>query len=92
MYVGDQSLLDWISYVPGEFGPNTGAVTSFISVLLTVLLTGVVAQTNRPSGQVLGLVALASMSSFAVIGWLSYDVLFASAVGYFGLIAIREGL
>jgi hypothetical protein len=92
VYVGDQSLLDWIMLVPGEFNTNAQAITSFIAVLLTVLLVGVVAQTARPSGQVLGLIGLAGLASFAVIGFLSYDVLFASTVGYFSLIAIREGL
>jgi len=40
---------------------------------------------------VIGLVAVGTMSGFAVIGWLGYDVVFAGGVAWVSLTAVRRG-
>jgi len=91
-YVGTNSMLDWLDLIPGEWGDNAGAVSALVAVLLTVLAVGAVAASTPASPQAIGLVALAMLGGWAIIGWLSYDILFASTIGYVAISAIKEGL
>jgi hypothetical protein len=75
----------------GEESGASGA-SSMAAFFLSVLVTGAVARQTSASADLTGLTALGSLTAFAIIGWLSMQVLFAVAVAFAGALTLRRGI
>lgn len=72
-------------------GDGASGASSMTAFLVSVLVTaGVGSQSG--SVEVSGLAALGSLSGFAILGWLSMQVLFASAVAFGAMVLLRRGI
>jgi len=72
-------------------GDGASGASSMTAFLISVLVTaGVGSQSG--SVEVSGLAALGSLSGFAILGWLSMQVLFASAVAFGAMVLLRRGI
>jgi len=92
-YAGANGLLGGLDNVGAGLNAGDGAsgASSMTAFLLSVLVTaGIGAKSG--SVEVSGLAALGSLSGFAVIGWLSMQVLFASAVAFGAMVLLRRGI
>jgi hypothetical protein len=76
--------------LPGG-GAGSGA-TTFAAMLVTVFGTAAVARAVPASTEILGLIALVFVAAFATVGWMSYDVLFITAIGFIAIAALRRGI
>jgi hypothetical protein len=92
-YPAANGLLGGLESIGGGLnaGDGSSGASSMASFLLSVLVTaGVGARSG--SVELTGLAALGSLSGFAIIGWLSMQVLFASAVGFGAVLLLRRGI
>jgi hypothetical protein len=83
--------------VLGTVGPRfpSGHVDAFqaVIVLFTTALGSVLSAARyRVSSELAGLVAVAIIAGWSVIGWVSYDVVFVAGMAFVGFAAIRRGL
>ncbi len=90
----DYSLLSTLSRFTTEQIPahNVASATTFLAVLGTVLITGMVAANARVSSEVLGGVAVGSIAAFSIIGWAGLNLLFAASVTWIAAFALRRGI
>jgi len=88
------SLLDGLTEFPTLFSSSgdATAATSVIALLLSVFGAGTVGLKLGASTEGIGLVALGLLAVFGIIGWLAYAVVFAAAVAWVALVALRRGL
>lgn len=92
-YPAANGLLGGLESIGGGLnaGDGSSGASSMASFLLSVVVTaGVGARSG--SVELTGLAALGSLSGFAIIGWLSMQVLFASAVGFGAVLLLRRGI
>lgn len=90
-YQTDNSLLDALGSVSGLLPAQN--VTSFellVALFATIGLTASVGQRLVLSSVQTGIVALAMLSAWSVIGWVSYEVLFLAGVAFITGIAVRR--
>jgi len=88
------SLLDGLTNFSMLFS-NSGdaeAATSVIALLTSVFGAGAVAIKMRASTEGIGLSALGMLAIWSVVGWISYAVVFAGAVVWTALVALRRGI
>ncbi len=71
---------------------NREGFKAFVSLIATVVLTTGAVHQLRASTEMAGLTAVGCIAGFAIIGWMSYDVLFASVVAFGAFTAVRRGL
>jgi hypothetical protein len=89
----DYSLLTVVGTITGRLPsghvqPFTSAVALFVTVFGSV---GVAART-RAGSEVVALVAVGFLGGFSVIGWVGFDVVFATAVGAIVFAALERGI
>jgi len=91
---GGYSLLDGLFEFPTLFSSSGdgAAATTMIALFASVFGAGAVGRSLRPSTEGIGLVALGILAIFAIIGWIGYPVVFACAVVWTALVALRRGL
>lgn len=94
LYDNPSSLLNVLGSITATI-PGERATESFqaaVAILLTVILTAAFAGEVRASTEIIGAVALFLLGGWAIIGWLSYNIVFAGALGWIGVTALRRGL
>jgi hypothetical protein len=72
-------------------GDGASGASSMTAFLVSVIVTAGVGSKSG-SVEVSGLAALGSLSGFAILGWLSMQVLFASAVAFGAMLLLRRGV
>lgn len=71
---------------------DVGAFTTFLAVLATALVTAGVASRDGFGTEASGVTALGGLLFFGVIGWLSYQVLFAAFATFLAAAGLRRGI
>lgn len=71
---------------------NRASFKVFVSLIVTVVLTTGVVSQLRASTEMAGLTAVGCIAGFSIIGWMTYEVLFAATVAFGAFTAIRRGL
>lgn len=69
---------------------HVGAFQSAVSILVTVVAVGVVADRTLFSTEALGAVGVVLLTGFAVLAWLPYSVLFAATISFLALAGLRR--
>lgn len=92
-YPGANGLVGGLDAVGVGLNAGDGAsgASSMTAFLLSLLVTAGVGSKSG-SVEVSGLAALGSLSGFAIIGWLSMQVLFASGVAFGAMVLLRRGI
>ena len=85
------SVLGNMAYSISSSGAE-GGTTTFIAIMLTVLASGAAASALQASTEVVGGVAMASISMFAIVGWVPYGLIFAGCVTFLAFFALRRGI
>lgn len=92
-YDNEFALLSVLGTITTELpGGGSGGATTFVAMLVTIFGTAAVAKSVPASTEILGLIALVFVAGFATIGWMSYDLLFITAVGFIAIAALRRGI
>lgn len=81
------SLTQFVSLVPEG---NQPAFTTFLAMMMTVLVTSGVMYTTPMSTEVAGMLAWLLIAGFAIIGWVSYEMVFVAGVGAGSLVYLRR--
>lgn len=89
----DATLLATLSRVTEVAAPGTaGALTTMLSMIVTVLAMVGLASRTRASGMVTGVTGVLVLGAFGAIGWVSFDLVFVAGVGVVTFGALRRGL
>ncbi|MCG1002860.1 MULTISPECIES: hypothetical protein [Halobacterium] len=81
------SLTQFVSLVPEG---NQPAFTTFLAMMLTVLVTSGVMYTTPMSTEIAGMLAWLLIAGFAIIGWVSYEMVFVAGVAAGSLVYLRR--
>jgi len=92
-YQNEYSLLNTVgridTLVPAG---NRADFKVFVALIATVILTTGTVRQIQASTEMAGLTAVGCIAGFSIIGWMTYDVLFASVVAFGAFAAVRRGL
>ena len=87
------SLLALLAEFVGLAAPGTAAVlTSFVASAATVFVMAGVSTQLPVSGETTALAGVLTLTGFAVIGWVGYDVVFVAGAAVVAFAALRRGL
>jgi len=71
---------------------NMGPFTTLVALFTTVIVTGAFATVVPASSETTGLVAVATISGFALVGWVGPNLMFAAGAGWVAMAALRRGV
>jgi hypothetical protein len=82
-----QALASLVNLVPSD---NQDVFTGTLAIVLVILLTAGVASTVPMTSEMIGAIALMWLTGFAVIGWLSYNIVFVGLVAWASIAFLRR--
>jgi hypothetical protein len=89
----DYSLLTVVGTITGRLpSGHVQPFTSAVALFVTVFGSVAVAARTRAGSEVVALVAVGFLGGFSVIGWVGFDVVFATAVGAIVFAALERGI
>jgi len=93
LYNNQNSLISVLGGFDSQIaGDGLGAFQTIVGLLVSLLLAAGASSRVRLSGTGFGVVMVAGMSMFSVVGWISYGVVFAAGVTLVALVFLRRGL
>jgi hypothetical protein len=88
-YENEFSLTSWLVTLPENFA-SFGAMGSLLAIMLTTMIVGFVGSRTPASTELLGVIALMSISFFALIQWVTWSLVFAGAITWVGFAGLRR--
>jgi len=82
-----QTLAQFVGLVPSG---NQDVFTGTLAILLVIALTAGAASRIRMSTEMVGGIALLWLTAFAIIGWLSYNIVFVGLVAWASIAFLRR--
>jgi len=92
VYENENSLLSGLAALVGLIaGKNQDVFQISLGVIGTILITAAVSSQLRLPSEVIGLVAVGSLTGFAIVGMLPYSIMFVAVAVWGGLAFLRRG-
>lgn len=91
VYDSAPTLLEGLSQFVGLADPGTeGAMTAFLGLLIAVAVPVTLASFGRVSTELVGGISIATLAGLAILGWVSYQLVFVVVVGGGAMIFLRR--